>query len=129
MKNIIARFTNTRNLVLSKRTQIDELTNQIEKLEGNNHWTKTLIPQIMEQVSKVYPELDFTKDYVPMGLRSAVSVFGQVEGISVVMLKFFPGNLNDGEIYLAPNKTEPILITDIDQVLNCIKEQILLFKK
>ena len=87
--------------------RIDQREMQIERLKRKREkkdifWGDTLIRPIMEEVKKRFKQLSWGDDrLVPMGLRSAVSVFAKDEsGKTVASLVFVIGNYNDGQLFI-----------------------------
>ncbi len=102
-----SEYNTERNRIEDK---IEERNKQIKRLEKKRerlncpYWTDILLRPILEEVAKETKELiwDFmgeNKNLIPMGLRSAVSVFGDNDkGKTIAMLVFTPNNLSEGKI-------------------------------
>lgn len=85
--------------IVMRQRQIYRLENKLKKQRA--WWGDILIRPIMVEVKAKFPQLtwDDTR-LVPMGLRCAVSLFGHdVNGKTVAMIVFTPGQTEKGEIY------------------------------
>lgn len=77
--------------------KIGRLENRISKIQENNWWCDKLIRPVMDELRIRLPELKWDDErLVPMGMRSAVSVFGHIEGKCVASLVFTIGDYDNG---------------------------------
>ena len=93
----------------SAEKKIVRLQKKINKLNNNYpYWTENLLLPILNEVKALTPQLtwDF-KRLTPMGMRSAVFVFGSdKDGNTIVGLCFTPGDLDNGIVHIDTGETE-----------------------
>ncbi len=63
--------------IILREQQIARLEKKRNKLIENNYVSKSIIIPLLELVNDYYPNIQWGEVHPPMGLRSAVSVFGK----------------------------------------------------
>ena len=81
-----------------RKKQIIRLENKANKLYDKGFWGELLIRPIMEMVKDKFPKITWDDDKLtPMGLCSRISLFGNVNGKTIILC-FTPSNLDMGII-------------------------------
>lgn len=107
LKEITSTYQEMRNEVQKIRDRIKQREEQIERLKKKQYkksefWGDLLIRPIMSEVKNRFKELTWDDErLVPMGLRSAVSLFAKDENNeTVASLVFVLGDYNKGDLYI-----------------------------
>jgi hypothetical protein len=116
--------------ITRRKRIIDRHEAKIGKIRDNSWWGDMILRPIMDAVIIKFPKIHWDADkFTPMGLRNAVSIFGEVNS-ETIMLRFTPHS--DGYVCLDikpeysthgfGSKTE--IIKDIQQIYNFIQNRL-----
>lgn len=109
IENIVRRYRQHRAACDKRRAEIDD---EIERLQEERkrldelRWTEGLLRPVMREITHLTPEIEWehNKEYHPMGLRCAVSVFGRLRGGGQLVGITFTEL--GGELYFDAERTE-----------------------
>lgn len=109
IENIVRRYRQHRAACDRRRGEIDD---EIERLQEERkrldelRWTEGLLRPVMREITHLTPEIEWehNKEYHPMGLRCAVSVFGRLRGGGQLVGITFTEL--GGELYFDAERTE-----------------------
>ena len=123
IENIVRRYRQHRAACDKRRAEIDD---EIERLQEERkrldelRWTEGLLRPVMWEIAHLTPEIEWehNKEYHPMGLRCAVSVFGRLkDGGPLVGITFTELG---GELYFDAERTESRFVVGTLQATPCM---------